>query len=252
MKTLVKFVLQKLFGFKNYLLVFSLYIVATLKSNRKESDFIHFLSLLPDHSTVLDIGANIGVMTVYLARKLPDSQIFSFEPVPDNLHTIRRLLKFFNLKNVKIFDFALGNYEGIAEIILPEHKHVKFHGLSHIEGVEGTEGDSGLKYSVPMHRLDDIDEIKSLVRPITGIKIDVENYEYNVLEGAKELLVKYKPLIYAELWNNNNRIDCIKLLTEIGYSIFVLENGVLVKFEANKHQTQNFFFKYLPAHRVKV
>ncbi len=245
MKTLIKFVLQKLLGFKNYLFIFSLYIISTLKNNRKEGDFLYFLSLLPDHSTVLDIGANIGVMSVHLARKLPDSQILSFEPVPENLYTLRRLLKFFNLKNVKVFDFALGNYEGMAEIILPEYKHVKFHGLSHIEGVEGTESDRGIRYSVPMHRLDDISELQTPLKPVTGIKIDVENYEFNVLDGARNTINKYKPIIYAELWDNQNRTDCMKLLSDIGYGVFVIENGVLVKFEANRHQTQNFFFKIL-------
>jgi FkbM family methyltransferase len=246
MKTLVKFILQKILGFKNYLFIFSLYIIATLKRNRNEGDFLHFLSLLPDNSTVLDIGANIGVMTVHIARKLPGSQVFSFEPVPDNLFTLRKLIKFLKLSNVKVFEMALGNYEGTAEIILPEHKHVKFQGLSHIEGVEGSEGDSGIKYSVPMHRIDDLAELQSPSKPVSGIKIDVENYEYNVLAGAQELLEKYKPLIYAELWENQNRKDCIKLLTDIGYSIFVLDKGVLAKFDASVHQTQNFFFQILP------
>lgn len=246
MKTLVKFILQKVLGFKNYLFIFSLYIIATLKSNRKEGDFLFFLSMLPDGSTVLDIGANIGVMTVHIARKLPASQVYSFEPVPENLYTLRRLLKYFKLSNVKVFDVALGNFEGTAEIILPEHKHVKFQGLSHIEGVEGTEGDSGIKYKVPMHRLDGIPELRLLAKPLSGIKIDVENYEYNVLVGARELLVKYKPVVYAELWENQNRIDCINLLTGIGYAIFILENGGLVKFDPGKHQTQNFFFQIVP------
>ena len=246
MKTLVKFVLQRILGFENYLYIFSLYITATLKNNRKEGDFLHFLSMLPDRSTVLDIGANIGVMTVHIARKLPGSQVFSFEPVPENLNTLHRLLKHFKIQNVKVFEVALGNYEGTAEIILPEHKHVKFHGLSHIEGVEGSEGDSGTKYSVPMHRLDTMPELLSLTKPLSGIKIDVENYEYKVLEGAINLITKYRPIIYAELWENQNRFDCMKLLTDIGYRIFVLENGVLVIFEATKHKTQNFFFQILP------
>lgn len=243
MKTLVKFVLQKVLGFNNYLFIFSLYIIATLKRNRKEGDFLHFLSMLPDNSTVLDIGANIGVMTVHIARKLPGSQVFSFEPVPDNLQTLRRLVKYFKLGNVQIVDSALGNYNGTAEIILPEHNHVKFQGLSHIEGIEGTEGDKGIKYKVQMCKLDDIPGLKSPAKPVAGIKIDVENYEYNVLEGAKELLIRYKPIVYAELWENQNRIDCIKLLSDIGYGIFVIESGVLVKFDADRHKTQNFFFK---------
>ena len=246
MKTLVKLVLQKVLGFNNYLFIFSLYIIATLKRNRKEGDFLHFLSMLPDNSTILDIGANIGVMTVHIARKLPESQVLSFEPVPENLQTLQRLLTYFKLTNVKVFDFALGNYTGSAEIILPEHNHVKFQGLSHIEGVEGSEGDTGIKYKVAMHRLDDIPELQLAEKPISGIKIDVENYEFNVLDGARNLLAKHKPLIYAELWDNQNRVECLKLLSSIGYSAFVIQSGVLVKFEADKHQTQNFFFKVLP------
>lgn len=246
MKTLIKFILQKTMGFKNYLFLFSLYIIATLKHDRKEGDFLHFLSLLPGRSTILDIGANIGVMSVHLARKLPDSAVFAFEPVPENVGTLRRLLKFFRIKNVKVFDYALGNYEGIAEILLPVHNNVKFHGLSHIEGIEGTESDKGAIYKVPIHKLDDIPELNQLEFPLKGIKIDVENYEYNVLSGASKLLIMHKPLIYAELWDNKNRLDCIQLLTEIGYSVFVLENQDLVIFEPGKHSTQNFFFQILP------
>lgn len=249
MKTLVKFVLQKVLGFKNYLFFFSLYIVATLKNDRKEGDFLHFLSLLPDNSTILDIGANIGVMTVYLARKLPGSHVFSFEPVPDNLNALYRLIRYFKLTNVHVFKVALGNFEGTAEVILPEHKHVKFHGLSHIKGIKGTEGDAGLKYKVPMHKLDEMAELKSLSKPLTGIKIDVENYEFEVLTGAVNLLTKYKPIIYAELWENQNRIDCMKLLTGLGYSIFVLYKGELVIFDESTHQTQNFFFQIAPESR---
>jgi FkbM family methyltransferase len=244
MKTLIKFVLQKVFGFKNYLFIFSLYINATLRNNRKEGDFLYFLSMLPENSTILDIGANIGVMTMHIALKLPRSKVFSFEPVPENLYNIRRLIKFYSIQNVTVFDIALGNYNGKAEIIMPKINHVKFQGLSHVKGVEGSEGNSGIKYNVPIRKIDDLAEFKVLEKPVSGIKIDVENYEYNVLEGARNLLLEYKPLIYAELWENQNRADCMKLLTGLGYSIFVLENGVLVKF--GSQQTQNFFFQIMP------
>ena len=244
MKTLIKYILQKVLGFKNYLFIFSLYITATLKSNVKEGDFIYFLSMLPKDSTILDIGANIGVMTVHISRKHPDAVVFSFEPVPENQYNIRRLIKFFKIKNVKVFEIALGNYNGPAEIIMPEYNHVKFHGLSHIDSIIGSESDKGVKYKVNIHKLDDLAEMKALENPVSGIKIDVENYEYNVLEGARKLLIKYKPIIYAELWENHNRADCIKLLTEMGYTTFILDKGVLVKFDSARHQTQNFFFKY--------
>jgi|GEM_PF-129131 len=246
MKTLVKYVLQKLLGFRNYLFVFALFKTYTLKKDKKEGDFIHFLSMLPGDSTILDIGANIGVMTLHLAHRFPGSQVFSFEPVPENLITLRRLLKFFRIRNVTVLKTALGSYNGTADIIMPVHDRVRFHGLSHIEGVEGAEGDTGNKYSIPMKRLDDVQELKSISKPVSGIKLDVENYEFQVLSGAKGLLSKYKPLIYTELWDNRNRAGCMSLLKKLGYSVFVLDCGVLVKFESDKHRKQNFFFQVLP------
>ncbi len=63
-------------GFRTYLYVFAIFKIKTLRSDPKEKDFFHFLSLLKDgKGAVLDIGANIGIMTVHLARKLPNSTV---------------------------------------------------------------------------------------------------------------------------------------------------------------------------------
>jgi FkbM family methyltransferase len=242
MKSLIKLILQKILGLSNYLFVFSIFISATLKHNRKEGDFLHFLSLLPDNSLVLDIGANIGVMTIHMGRKLPKATVYSFEPLPANLHNLRKLVKFFNLKNVKVFETALGNYEGTASIILPEENHVKMQGLTHVEGVEGSENSRGMKFEVPMHRLDDIPELLDPKKPLSGIKLDVENYEFQVLEGATRLIYRYKPIIYTELWDNQNRSKCFQMLNEAGYRTFILEKGNLIPYDSLKHTTQNFFF----------
>ena len=104
MKSRIKKILQKIFGFKNYLFVFSIYIIKTLKWNRKENDFLHLLTLIPDGGIILDIGANIGVMTYYLSRKFQNSQILSFEPIPHNLVNLKRIIKKFNLNNIKVFE----------------------------------------------------------------------------------------------------------------------------------------------------
>ena len=48
-------------------------------------------------------------------------------------------------------------------------------------------------------------------KKIGAIKMDVENFEYFVLEGGKELIKKHKPIIYTELWENQNREKCFQL-----------------------------------------
>jgi hypothetical protein len=93
---------------------------------------------------------------------------------------------------------------------------------------------------VPQHRLD---QLGNIVQGVKAIKIDVENFEYFVFKGAENTLRKYKPLIYCELWDNENRAQCFELLSgELGYKIMVLEEGKLVKFDPGVHENQNFFF----------
>ncbi len=240
MKHTVKYILQKILGLENYLFVFSLFTMGKLKYDRKERDFLHFLSLLSDGETLLDIGANIGVMTVHMARRFPASTVCSFEPVPVNLLVLRKMVKLFGLKNVTVYGFALGDHSGEMAMILPEDRSVALHGLSHVKHYSIQEFNKGKEFTVAMKRLDDIQELKSL--EIAGIKLDVENFEYFVLSGGKELIDRCKPVIYSELWDNKNRINTFRMLENSGYRIMVREHKKLVPFDRKKHQTQNFFF----------
>jgi hypothetical protein len=71
----------------------------------------------------------------------------------------------------------------------------------------------------------------------------VENFEYFVFRGGENMLRKYRPLIYCELWENENRDRCFALLRdELGYRIQVLVNDKLVDYIPGQHHNQNFFF----------
>jgi FkbM family methyltransferase len=241
MKALIKKVLQFVLGFQNYLFVFSLFIIYTLKWNKREGDFLHLLKLLPDKGIILDIGANIGMMTVHLAKAFPNARIFAYEPIPHNIKTLKRIISFFRLKNVVVFESALGNYNGNARMIMPVIKAVKMQGLSHVIA-NNHDQDEGKKFITPIHKLDSYQEFFTPATEVTGIKMDVENFEYYVLDGARELIVKHHPVIYCELWNDDKRQKSISLLKEYGYEAFVLINGHLKPFIPQVHDKENFFF----------
>lgn len=240
MKTLVKLILQRILGFKYYLYLFSIFIIRKLPWDKHEKDFIYFLKLIPNNGLVLDIGANIGVMSYYLSKKIKYGNVISFEPIPYNFNNLKRLIKKYNLDNIEPYQLALGNSNGEIEMIMPIHHSVKFHGLAHVKSKKHSDIEEGETIVVNMKKLDDV--LKSRTQPITGIKIDVENYEFNVLSGAKEILQKNKPIIYCELWDNENRKNTIQLLRSLGYITKVLIRNKLVEFVPEIHQTQNFFF----------
>lgn len=242
MKSKVKYLLHRIFGFKNYLFLFSLFKIYTLRWDKKEGDFLYFLELIPPGGTVLDIGANIGIMTKYLAQRIKNTSVFAFEPIPDNIHTLKRIKKFFGIINVTVMEYALGEENGKVDMVMPIMSSVKMQGLSHVLHDTIYENNEGQMFSVPLFKLDDVEEIQKSSKPVTGIKIDVENFEYFVLKGGMQILKKYKPVVYCELWDNENRKKCFRLLEDLGYVVKVLDKSALVRYDKMKHKTQNFFF----------
>jgi FkbM family methyltransferase len=242
MKSYVKKMLQKALGFELYLFLFSLFIIKTLRWNKKEGDFIHFIRRIPDGGLVLDVGANIGVMSVWLGRSLPASQILAYEPIPQNIKTLRKVIAHYGLKNVQVIEKAVGNQNGSVEMVMPVLKDVKMQGLSHVKHESITEFNDGATYAAPIIMLDQCEGIKASGLKLTAIKLDVENFEYFVLQGARELISTHHPIIYTELWENDNRTDCFNLIKTFGYKVCVLENNRLIEFVQDRHKTQNFFF----------
>lgn len=242
MKTFVKYVLQKILGLKTYLYVFALFIIVKIRFDKKEKDFFHFLELIPDGGIVLDLGANIGVTSYHLSKKLPKSTIFSFEPLTLNMDTLKRVKKRFKLKNINEYQVAVGEKAGTLEMVMPVINNVPMHGLSHVIHEENKEFNSGLKYNVPVIFLDEFNPLVETKKRITALKIDVENFEYFVFKGAENLLASHKPIIYCELWENENRKKCFDLLNKLNYSAFILYKKELLPIEKTTINKHNFFF----------
>ncbi|TND07572.1 MAG: FkbM family methyltransferase [Bacteroidetes bacterium] len=242
MKNTIKFLLQRILGFRNYLFVFSWYKVKTLRGDRKENDFFQFLELIPEGASVLDIGANIGIMTVHLSRRTGSGKVFAFEPMPDNLRALNRIIRHFGLENVRVFDCALGDRDGEVEMVMPVEGKARQQGLSHVVHETITERNEGIRLKTALRKLDNIKELRDPSANIKGIKMDVENFESFVLEGGKELLQQWWPVIYTELWDNENRYKCFDLLKELSYVIKVAGTSGLEDYDPARHTNQNFIF----------
>ena len=248
MKYQVIYILRKLVGVKNYLFIFSVLTLRRLKVFPFCEEFFHFVSLIPENGTILDIGANIGLTAIPLAQKKPGSTILCFEPITLNISTLERVIRHFRLANIKVFKFALGEDNGDLKMTVPLVRNVLMPGLSHMykDHVEGeTQGEVIV---AEMRRLDDIPEIMA-AETITAIKIDVENFEYYVLKGGQELIAKHMPIIYCELWNNEIRTLTMDYLKGLGYVVKIFDDEKLIDF-TNEDFFINFFF--LPPSMAKT
>lgn len=238
-KSFAKQILQRTFGFRTYLYWFASYKIKTLANDDNEKIIFRFLDFIPEGSLILDIGANLGFITYHLAQK-PGSSVLSFEPMPDNIATIRRIVSAKRLTNVTLCPYALGDQTGTVTMVMPLNDNVPMQGLSHV--VTENERVAGETFTVPVKKLDDLTEIQTSQKRVGGIKIDVEDYEYFVLKGGQALLERDKPVICIELWENENRPKVLNYLATIGYTPYVLYDNELHKVTdiTQKLQTNNF------------
>lgn len=229
MKEKIQKFLQKVLGYDNYLYWFARVKTSFFKGSTYEAEFFEFLNLIPA-GTILDIGANIGITTVPIAQKFPKARLHSFEPIPSNTKALRRIIKHYKLNNVQLHEVALGEAPGELKLVVPIIKGVRMQGLSHAY-VEGNTDDwnKGEIHHIPMLKLDDMEVLKKEDK-IAAIKIDVENFEYYVLKGGRQLLEKHKPIIYCELWENEMRYKVMDLVKDIGYKVKVFEGKNLVDY----------------------
>ena len=239
MKDFFKRWLQKILGFNNYLFWFSVYAI---RKSRGDREFIYFMDKIPqDGSAILDIGANIGIMSVNLGRRFPGSKIYSFEPMPNNLIALKRVIKYYNLNNIIVSEIALGEENGNLKIVTPVINNVKMQGLTHVWSAERyPTTNEGIIFDVPVKRLDEVEVLNNA--SISAIKIDVENFEFEVLKGGRNLLTKHKPIIYCELWPGEQRIRTINFLCELGYQTEVFEGDKFVAYRGQ--ESTNFIFSY--------
>lgn len=243
MKKLIQSLLQRILGFDRYLMWFSWFKIKTLHLDGpdREGDFIYFLKMLAENAQVLDIGANIGIMAVLMAKRCPKGKVYAYEPVPENFHALERICNFMKVKNVVLNQVALGPENGSVKMQMPEMQGVRMQGLSHIvhDSIEGYDA-SFEEYSVPQVVLDEV--LADREFPVAAIKMDVENYEQYVLRGALKLIAADQPIIYMELWPNENRDNCLQMLEGLQYKPYVLVNDKLQVFDSQIHEQHNFFF----------
>ncbi|KAA0993784.1 FkbM family methyltransferase [Dyadobacter aurulentus] len=219
MKNFIRYLLQKTLSFKNYLFLFSLYSIRTIEAGKYEREFLHFIKIIKGDGLILDVGANIGITAAPLAKHHPHAQVHAFEPISENFSTLQRIVNYLKIKNIKLFNIALGSEDGTLKMIMPIRGNSRMQGLS--KAYEEGAGEKGTIYDVPLKKLDHIYPFET---NISAMKIDVENFELEVLRGSVALLKRNKPMIYCELWDNENRTSVFELLKNIGYQSFTFNN----------------------------
>ena len=147
-----------------------------------------------------DIGANIGLYSIYNSQKNPKSQTIAFEPSTSNLRTLSRNISINNLQNkILIFPTALTNSLNRNNYFSLIKESSFFEG-SALNAVNVNYNFEGKKFKIKNNYRIFSNSISyfidnNILKIPDYIKIDVDGTEYLILEGAKKYLKKTKSLL---------------------------------------------------------
>lgn len=154
----------------------------------KEPLTLKWIDQMSDDSILWDVGANIGLYSIY-AAKARGIEVVSFEPSVFNLEVLAKNINLNNVtKLVSIVPLPLYKLSGFNNIILSsENIGSALNTFAEQYGQDGNLLNPVLEYKVLGLSADDLIAMLKL-KPPTHIKIDVDGIEHLILAGATNTL----------------------------------------------------------------
>lgn len=170
--------------------------------------------------TVLDIGANIGHHSILMSKCVGENgKVISFEPIPRIIKQFRESIEINNIKNIEVEEFGLSNKEDSITLYIDNNN------IGHSSAIK----DKDINTEEIIINTKTLDSLN--LEKFSFVKIDVEGYEWNVIEGGINTFLKYRPIILMEwspaFYRLNDESHSLKILNFFlgnNYKIIDLDN----------------------------
>ena len=190
-------------------------------------------NLVDPERASIDVGANKGVYTYFLARW--SRHVHAFEPNPKLFSVLRRTMG--RSPATTLSPLALADQAGEAELRVPRQTSGYSNQGSSLSAVKVP--DNFRAVTVQTARLDDLG-----ISDIGFMKIDVEGFESQVLQGARETIARDRPVLLIEMEERHRHQPIEAAITEVealGYRGLALHRGRVIdlaEFDAERfHRT---------------
>jgi FkbM family methyltransferase len=173
-----------------------------------EGEIDLFRQLLRPGDVAIDIGANIGALTVPMARLVqPGGAIVAFEPQRAIFDILCGNLRLNGLANVQAFRRAVGSKTGAIRVPALDYQRPNNFGGVTLGAADGEE--------VQLVTIDSLG-----VPRLRLLKVDVEGMEHEVITGARATIERLRPAVYVENDRAERSQALISLLFGIGYRLW--------------------------------
>jgi len=168
-----------------------------------------FRQTLQPGSVVIEVGANMGALTLPLAQIVSKTGIvIAFEPQRIIYQTLCANLALNSVPNVYAFQQAIG--AGPGAVFVPALDYTQENNFG---GLALGNFETGER--VPVASLDDFN-----FPACHFLKVDVEGMELDVLRGANRLIGRYRPIIYVENDRKDKSDELVRHLHSLDYKMY--------------------------------
>ncbi|HEY9721955.1 MAG TPA: FkbM family methyltransferase [Oscillatoriaceae cyanobacterium] len=168
-----------------------------------------FEKLLRPGDVAVDVGANIGVLTLAMARAVgPSGSVLAFEPQRILAQMIAANLALNSQLNTHVFNMALGAEPGT--IMLPPIDYDRANNFGALSLGGFTEGEA-----VQLACLDSFE-----LQRCRLIKADVEGMELAVLRGATQTIRRTRPVLYVENNRPEQSAALVAFIRSLSYTLY--------------------------------
>ena len=174
----------------------------------------------------IDVGVNIDQSLLSVKSVDPDLQYYGFEPNPNCVFYLGKLIKKNGLKNVQIVPVGLSEKSGVVDFF---SRHESASAATIIKDLRPAQQPNFHRSLVPVFNFDQLAESGNF-EGAGIIKVDVEGAELKVLRGMKKYLSKYKPMIICEVLHTDrsgslemskqSNTNLKELFSSLGYQIY--------------------------------
>lgn len=167
-----------------------------LKNDRIiEPELLLLSQFISKNDIVFDIGANIGHYTYAFEQLTKSEYIYSFEPIPQLFDNLTLLFPKINLSKIAFSDKG----KEVAEFKIPiiNNNEYATRGKLDIDLIEPQE----TNYNIIKVSCDTVDNFvkDNNMTKIDFIKIDVEGHEFEVIKGALNTIINFRPILLIEI-----------------------------------------------------
>lgn len=191
-------------------------------------DFLKDNSINLIDSDVIEIGSNNGHFTIEFAELVGNrGRVFSYEPQRIIFQQLCCNLFLNGIDNVFAYQLAIGNEKGV----------VKFEKADYFNNGSVNFGDVSV-YDDEKSNFNSFEEVQSdridsfEFNLVKVLKIDVQGYESNVINGALKTIEKHRPYIFIEIEEKclikfgSSEKELIKIIEDLGYVVKRFQVGI--------------------------